>query len=361
MVFALLIAEVIVSDEAIPEDVDEVVPEEVDEIFPDEVDELSDAVPEEPRVIVVPVESGIDVEVVDPETVTGTAVEPDGPVEVLRVYEGDVIEEPEAETSVVPDEPVTVLNIDVSTLLVGRADDSSEASDDAALDIILENCEARDEDTAESVTVATTPDSSELSEDARLDRAFEAAAVTDAGTLVVALAMLETSERTEDSAEDTKLETSDMTDGRTDDSAAVPVAVGWAVTGHVLLHVVGPVRVSRAVPEGVEPVMLSSPADVDEAPVAPEIGTAVVPVPPSRVLRNPGRMPDADETVAVESGTPPAVSLPDEELVALLAVLAAKDAVAVPVPRIESAEVKSEMMPLIPPVAECVMPPVTVG
>lgn len=255
-----------------------------------------------------------------------------------------------------------MLTVEVSPLLVGSADESSEANEDAALDIILENCEARDEDTAESVMVATTPESSELSEDARLDKALEAAAVTDAGTLVVELAMLETSESTEDSAEDTKLETSDMTDGRTDDIAAEPVAVECAVKGHVPLHEVALVTDGGAVPEGLWTVMLSPLADAyaDDAPVAPDIGTAVVPVPPSRLVRIPGRILEADEGEIAESGTTPTVLLPDEEPVALSVVLAAEGAVADPVPRIERAEVRSGIMPLTPPVAECVMPPETV-
>lgn len=94
VVSALLVREVFVpEDAAIPEEVavpeDVIVPEDVkvpdDTAVPENVDELSCVVLEESRVMVVPVERGIDVEVVDPETVTGTAVEPDGPVDVLRV------------------------------------------------------------------------------------------------------------------------------------------------------------------------------------------------------------------------------------------------------------------------------------
>ncbi|TKA80086.1 hypothetical protein B0A55_02468 [Friedmanniomyces simplex] len=76
-------------------------------------------------------------------------------------------------TAVVPAEPDDVLN------------ESSDANDEAALDNTLENWDASELDTPESVAVAATLDSSELSEDARLESALDAAAVTVDWTLVL--------------------------------------------------------------------------------------------------------------------------------------------------------------------------------
>jgi len=90
--------------------------------------------------------------------------------------------------------------------------DSSEAREEAALDSTLENSEASELDTAESVAVAAMLESSELSAEARLESALVAPAVTVDGTLLDELAMLDTSESTEDWAEATTLEASEATD-----------------------------------------------------------------------------------------------------------------------------------------------------
>ncbi|KAK4548353.1 hypothetical protein LTR36_010223 [Oleoguttula mirabilis] len=76
--------------------------------------------------------------------------------------------------------------------------DSSDASEDAALESTLENSEARELEIAESVAVAATLESSELSEDAKLERALDAAAVTDDGTVAVSLAVLDAPESADD-------------------------------------------------------------------------------------------------------------------------------------------------------------------
>lgn len=117
----------------------------------------------------------------------------------------------------------------------GKLVDSSDARDEAALESTLENSEANELETAESVAVAATLESSELSEEARLESASEAAAVTDDGTLDVSLAMLEASESTEDCADETTLEASDATEDtrperlskvvEADDEAVDPVPV----------------------------------------------------------------------------------------------------------------------------------------
>jgi len=118
----------------------------------------------------------------------------------------------------------------VVALLVGKLDESSDANDEAALDRTLENCEASELETAESVAVATTLDSSELREEARLESALEAAAVTVDGTLVPLPAKVEASESTEDPAEATTLEASDAAEDTRLERALMLVGDGVTAT-----------------------------------------------------------------------------------------------------------------------------------
>ncbi len=118
----------------------------------------------------------------------------------------------------------------VVALIAGKLDESSDANDEAALDRTLENCEASELDTAESVAVATTLDSSELREEARLKSALEAAAVTVDGTLVPLLASVEASESTEDPAEATTLEASDAAEDTRLERALMLVGDGVTAT-----------------------------------------------------------------------------------------------------------------------------------
>jgi hypothetical protein len=133
----------------------------------------------------------------------------------------------------------------VYALAVGRLEDSSEASDEAALESTLDNSEARELDTVESVAVAAILESSELKDDARLDNALDALAPMLVGTVSLALARLDASESTEDPADDTTLDASDTAeDTRLETSAelvltietpvpvyAVPVTVAETCSG----------------------------------------------------------------------------------------------------------------------------------
>jgi len=137
----------------------------------------------------------------------------------------------------------------VVALIVGKLDESSEANDEAALDKTLENCEASELDTAESVAVATTLDSSELREEARLESALDAAAVTVDGTPVPLLANVDASESTEDPAEATTLEASDAAEDTRLESALTLVDDG-VETMMVVEAALVPVDESRS---GLEP------------------------------------------------------------------------------------------------------------
>jgi len=74
--------------------------------------------------------------------------------------------------------------------------DRPEFKEEAALDKMLENPDARDWVTAASVAVAATLDKSEPKEEAKLDRADDAASVS--GPVVVAVGLPLASDRTDD-------------------------------------------------------------------------------------------------------------------------------------------------------------------
>jgi hypothetical protein len=97
--------------------------------------------------------------------------------------------------------------------------DRPESKEEAALDKMLENPDARDSVTAASVAVAATLDSSEPSEEAKLDRAEDAASVI--GAVVVAVGLPLASDRTDDSAEETALAKSEAADDTTLEATAV--------------------------------------------------------------------------------------------------------------------------------------------
>jgi len=209
-------------------------------------------VPEE-AVEVLSVYAGEELEVIG----TGMTVVPDEPVTVLGVYAwlelsltatGTTVELSEATTGL--DEEATTAVMDNETLIadvatielspeatleveLSAADavpetdalsavgvalsavNNCDASEDAALDKTLENSEARDVDTAESVAVAAMLESSELREEARLDSTLVALCVTVGGTLLAVIAMLETSESTDDWADETALDASDAAEDTT--------------------------------------------------------------------------------------------------------------------------------------------------
>lgn len=161
--------------------------------------------------------------------------------------------------------------------------DRPESKEEAALDKMLENPEARDSVTAASVAVAATLDSSEPNEEAKLDRAEDAASVI--GAVVKAVGLPLASDRTDDSAEETALAKSDAADDTTPEAAAVSEAVSEV-----------PVESSVGVGMG----MGKMPAEVDDS--VPFVATALsedtVSVPSNSDAMDPIR-----PGVAVLSGT----------------------------------------------------------
>ena len=168
------------------------------------------------------------------ETGTGMTVVPDEPVMVL-----DVVAVPEvvltgtavadasstpvlvSDTGAVPVEAaIPVEAVSISVVLVSEPTEGNavlmtesvaaaeaalsvvkwlerpESKEEAALDKMLENPEARDCVTAASVAVAATLDKSEPSEEAKLDRAADAASVI--GPVVVAVGLPLASDSTDD-------------------------------------------------------------------------------------------------------------------------------------------------------------------
>jgi hypothetical protein len=102
--------------------------------------------------------------------------------------------------------------------------DRPEFNEDAALDKMLENPEARDWVTAASVALAATLDKSEPKEEAKLERAEDAASVI--GPVVVAVGLPLASESTDDWAEETALANSEAAEDTTLEATAVPDTVG---------------------------------------------------------------------------------------------------------------------------------------
>lgn len=113
--------------------------------------------------------------------------------------------------------------------------ETSEANEEATLDRMLENCDAKDVDTLESVAVAATVESPELSDEAKLDSALEAPLVTGYGTPVaVAVPKIpDTTDWINDSTDETTLDASDPTEETMLDRS--PGLVNEAVALGVLL------------------------------------------------------------------------------------------------------------------------------
>lgn len=149
--------------------------------------------PEEP-VTVLEVSSRLEEEVV---TGTGTTEVPSEPVKVLEVtvtgavpVDGAIVLLPVsvAEAAVVlvsasvKDAPTLDAEsvADAEEALLVKWLESSEFTDEAALDRMLEKPAERDSEAAVPVTVAATLEKSELSEEAKLDKAADASLVADA-------------------------------------------------------------------------------------------------------------------------------------------------------------------------------------
>lgn len=183
-------------------------------------------VPEEP-VMVLDIVAG-------PEVVlAGTAITevlPSVPVMMLEVTETGAVPvdgaTPLAAVSL-PDKSVVLVSV-LMTELVADAEaalavvkwlERPEFKDDAALDKMLENPDARDSVTEASVAVAATLEKSELSEEAKLDRAADAALVID--PVVVAVGLPLASDSTDDWAEETALANSEAAEETTPVAPAV--------------------------------------------------------------------------------------------------------------------------------------------
>lgn len=145
----------------------------------------------------------------------GTTVTPLLPVDVLKLYEPVDVPVPTMDSAV----PVVVaLALDGVVVIF-------EASEEAALDKMPENSEAKEPETLESVAVATMLESSELKEDAISESAAEGFVVVEGADPVV---LADASEITDEAT----LETSDATDETTLLRSLV-VAVGFEVIGAV--------------------------------------------------------------------------------------------------------------------------------
>jgi hypothetical protein len=177
------------------------------------------------------------------ETGTGTTVTPEEPVMVL-----DVVAEPDVvltamgkidEPSVPVDETATLEAVSLAGDAVALVSDSTmipvlmiesvadaeyalsvlkwlerpEFIEEAALERMLENPDARDCVTAGSVAVAATPARSELNDEAKLERAAEASFVMDAVAVAVGLPLAP--EITDEEAEETALESSEAAEETT--------------------------------------------------------------------------------------------------------------------------------------------------
>jgi hypothetical protein len=130
--------------------------------------------------VVLPSVPVIVLEVIDTGAVP---VEGETPVEAVSPAVG-LVSDPSEGAAVLMTAPVADA---VAALSVTKTLERPEFKDEAALDKMLENPEARDCVTAASVADAATLDSSELSEEAKLDRAEEAALVTDPVLVAVGL------------------------------------------------------------------------------------------------------------------------------------------------------------------------------
>lgn len=137
------------------------------------------------------------------------------PVDVLKVYDPVDVPVPTMDSAV----PVVV------ALALEGVVEIFVAREEAALDKMPENSDAKELDTLESVAVATILESSELREDAISESAAEASVVVEGADPVV---LADASEITEEAT----LEISDATDETTLLRSLV-VVVGFGVIGAV--------------------------------------------------------------------------------------------------------------------------------
>jgi hypothetical protein len=309
---------------------------------------------------------------------TGTTVTPEEPVMVL-----DVVAEPDVvltaigkvdEPSVPVDETATLGAVSLAGDAVALVSDSTmipvlmiesvadaeyalsvlkwlerpEFIEEAALDRMLENPDARDCVTAGSVAVAATPARSELNDEAKLERAADASLVMDAVAVAVGLPLAP--EITDEDAEETALERSEAAEETTPEIPE-PVAeadpVGMTIgrppvprmppVFEALLDSSDPVGLRMGPRMGRPPVPRMPPTDEDEALVdeatadcsdavglrmGPRMGRPPVPrIPPTDEALVDAATDDCSDAVGLRMGPrmgrPPVPRIPptDEEAV----------------------------------------------
>jgi hypothetical protein len=299
------------------------------------------------------------------EAGTGTTVTPEEPVIVL-----DVIAEPDVvvaaigkvdEPSVPVDEATMLEAVSLTGDAVALVSDSTmtpvlmiesvadaeyalsvlkwlerpEFMEEAALDKMLENPEARDCVTAGSVAVAATPARSELNDEAKLERAADASFVMEAVAVAVGLPLAP--EITDEEAEETALERSEAAEETTPDkpaSVAEAEPVGMMIgrppvprmppVDEALADSSDPVGLRMGLRMGRPPVPRIPPTDealVDEArvdssdPVGTTMGRPPVPIMPA-VVEAPVDEAGVDSTdpvglrMGLRMGKPPVPRMP---------------------------------------------------
>jgi hypothetical protein len=178
-----------------------------------------------------------------------------------------------------------------------------EFMEEAALDRMLENPEARDCVTAESVADAATPARSELNDEAKLERAEDASFVMDAVAVAVGLPLAP--EITDEEADDTALERSEAAEETTPDRPS-PVAEADPVG-----MMMGRPPVPR-IPPVVEALAESS--ELVGLRMGPRMGRPPVPrMPPTDEDTVDEARVEASDPVGTTMGRPPVPRMPPAE------------------------------------------------
>jgi hypothetical protein len=264
------------------------------------------------------------------ETGTGMTVTPAEPVMVL-----DVVAEPDVvltamgkvdEPSTPVDEATTLEPVSLAGDAVALVSDSTmipvlmiesvadavyalsvlkwlerpEFMEEAALDKILENPEARDCVAAGSVAVAATPARSELNDEAKLERAADASFVMDAVAVAVGLPLAP--EITDEEAEETALESSSAAEETT---PARPSPVAEADPVGIMM---GRPPVPR-MPPVVE--ALAEPSELVGLRMGPRMGRPPVPrMPPTDEDTVDEARVESSDPVGTTMGRPPVPRMP---------------------------------------------------
>ena len=205
-----------------------------------------------------------------------------------------------------------------------------EFMEEAALDRMLENPEARDCVTAESVADAATPARSELNDEAKLERAEDASFVMDAVAVAVGLPLAP--EITDEEADDTALERSEAAEETTPDRPSPvaeadpvgmmmgrppvprmpPVVEALAEPSELVGLRIGP-RMGRPPVPRMPPVVeaLAEPSELVGLRIGPRMGRPPVPrMPPTDEDAVDEARVDSSEPVGTTMGRPPVPRMP---------------------------------------------------